>query len=58
MEREISARMLQELASLVTEWEGQHQLNQHISLPQHGLIIPPLQMTRFPRLEFVFSHFL
>ncbi|VDO37736.1 unnamed protein product, partial [Onchocerca flexuosa] len=51
MDRETSDRMLEELAKLVALRDLQHQLNQHISLPQHGLIIPPIQMTRFPKLE-------
>ncbi|EFO24879.2 hypothetical protein LOAG_03607 [Loa loa] len=51
MDQEASEQMLGELTKLVTSRGVQHQLNQHISLPQHGLIIPPIQMIRFPKLE-------
>uniref|UniRef100_A0A8R1TQI6 Uncharacterized protein n=1 Tax=Onchocerca volvulus TaxID=6282 RepID=A0A8R1TQI6_ONCVO len=51
MDRETSDRMLEELAKLVASRDVQHQLSQHISLPQHGLVIPPIQMMRFPKLE-------
>uniref|UniRef100_A0A0R3RQZ3 Trafficking protein particle complex subunit 9 n=1 Tax=Elaeophora elaphi TaxID=1147741 RepID=A0A0R3RQZ3_9BILA len=51
MDQETSERMLGELTKLVASRDVQHQLSQHISLPQHGLIIPPIQMTRFPKLE-------
>ncbi|VBB33958.1 unnamed protein product, partial [Acanthocheilonema viteae] len=51
MDQETSERMLGELTKLVASRDVQHQLSQHISLPQHGLIIPPIQMMRFPKLE-------
>uniref|UniRef100_A0A9J2PDJ2 Trafficking protein particle complex subunit 11 domain-containing protein n=1 Tax=Ascaris lumbricoides TaxID=6252 RepID=A0A9J2PDJ2_ASCLU len=51
MDAETAARMLDELAHLVCTSSTQHQLNQHITLPQCGIIIPPVQMTRFPKLE-------
>ncbi|CAG9530714.1 unnamed protein product [Cercopithifilaria johnstoni] len=51
MDQETSERMLAELTKLVASRDVQHQLSQHISLPQHGLIIPPIQMMRFPKLE-------
>lgn len=51
MGAETSQRMLDELARLVFSRDTVHQLNQHITLPQCGIIIPPIQMTRFPRLE-------
>ncbi|MCP9263068.1 hypothetical protein DINM_006420 [Dirofilaria immitis] len=57
MDRETSDRMLEELTRLVASRDVQHQLSQHISLPQHGLIIPPIQMMRFPKLEYGFWKF-
>ncbi|KHN73550.1 Trafficking protein particle complex subunit 9 [Toxocara canis] len=51
MDAETAARMLDELSHLVDSMSTQHQLNQHITLPQCGIIIPPIQMTRFPKLE-------
>ncbi|VDN03575.1 unnamed protein product [Thelazia callipaeda] len=51
MDKEVSTRMFDELKNLVASRSVQHQLNQHISLPQHNLIIPPVQMMRFPKLE-------
>ncbi|VDO17978.1 unnamed protein product, partial [Brugia timori] len=51
MDQETSERMLEEFTKLVASRDVQHQLNEHISLPQHGLIIPPIQMMRFPKLE-------
>uniref|UniRef100_A0A915Q411 Trafficking protein particle complex subunit 11 domain-containing protein n=1 Tax=Setaria digitata TaxID=48799 RepID=A0A915Q411_9BILA len=53
MDRETSGRMLEELAHLVASRDIQHHLSQHISLPQYGLIIPPIQMMRFPKIEYI-----
>lgn len=56
MDFESIVRLLDELFRLVSVRDGFHHLNQHISLPQCGIIIPPIQMTRFPRLQLVFGY--
>jgi hypothetical protein len=44
-------KMLDELAKLIQSQPKTHSLAQHISLDQSGIILPPLQMTRFPTLS-------
>lgn len=46
-----SLRLIDELARLVAGRPQMHNLSQHISLDQCGIILPPLQMTRFPVLS-------
>lgn len=47
-----SLKMLDELSKLVATLPKVHSLAQHISLDQDRIILPPLQMTRFPTLRF------
>uniref|UniRef100_A0A7E4UU45 Trafficking protein particle complex subunit 9 n=1 Tax=Panagrellus redivivus TaxID=6233 RepID=A0A7E4UU45_PANRE len=44
-------KTLDDLKRLVDSQDRLHSLAQHISLDQSGIILPPLQMTRFPTLS-------
>uniref|UniRef100_A0A914Z9L1 Trafficking protein particle complex subunit 11 n=1 Tax=Panagrolaimus superbus TaxID=310955 RepID=A0A914Z9L1_9BILA len=46
-----AVKMLDELSKLIQSLTKTHSLAQHISLDQSGIILPPLQMTRFPTLS-------
>ena len=46
-----AVKMLDELSRLVESQSKVHSLAQHISLNQSGIMLPPLQMTRFPTLS-------
>lgn len=50
--------MIEELGKLVAQHNKLHSLAQPIVLNEHGIIIPTVQLSRFPILRFIIIFFL